>query len=239
MRARLINHPGDTQVQHHVTPPSCDRCACSICEELQGASAPLHIRLMPQADRSRILEETRHWVIIPTIGPLAPGHVMLVPRGHYYSVLNCPKEILLECQQLLDKCASRLYKIYRQNVLVFEHGSTSEQQKICGACIDHAHLHVVPGPLKFISSAMSGFHGWQDGSSLLDLRSYTHGYAYMLVGNPLRTPHYWVRRCSETMPSQFLRRILAGELGNHEEWDWRKQANTDIFLQTIDDWNTA
>jgi ATP adenylyltransferase len=217
----------------------CERCVCSICDELQGTCAPLHTKLMPQASRSRILEESRNWVVIPSIGPLAPGHIMLVPRNHYYSVLGCPKDALMECQNLLTECASRLKRIYQQDVVVFEHGSTPDQPKVCGACVDHAHLHVLPGPISFVSSAMSQYSPWRNGISLFNLCSDLAQTPYLLVGQALPKPLYWVRYCLEAVPSQILRRIFANELGDYDGWDWRKRANTTTFLRTIDDWNTA
>ncbi|MBA3239699.1 MAG: hypothetical protein H0T60_00545 [Acidobacteria bacterium] len=192
---------------------------------------------MPGAGESRILSKTPNWVVVPTLGPLAPGHLMLVPRAHHFSILSCPEDILSECQTLLESCAEMLRVIYGQDVLIFEHGATAQQQKVCGACIDHAHLHVVPGPTSFISSAMYESHEWEPGTSLPDVSNKVSGSPYMLVGQ-LSPRALWVRRCKEAVPSQLLRRILAFELGCEGEWDWRKQLNPNAFLQTIKDWRS-
>ncbi|MBD0372288.1 MAG: HIT family protein [Pyrinomonadaceae bacterium] len=214
---------------------ACEQCSCSLCGELQGTSAPLHMLLMPDAGESRVLWKTPNWVVIPTIGPLTPGHLMLVPRTHHYSILSCPEDTLDECQKLLGACAEMLRMIYGLDVLVFEHGATAQQHKVCGACIDHAHLHVVPGPRSFIAAAKDKLFEWESGATLRELSNKVYGSPYMLVGQ-LSPDDLWVRQCAEAVPSQLLRRILALELGCEGKWDWRKQPNTSVFLQTIKDW---
>lgn len=214
----------------------CERCTCSLCSEIQGRTASLHNILIPLATESRILWETEQWVVIPTLGPLSLGHIMLVPRNHYYSTLSCTSAMLQECSELLNRCGSVLRSIYRQGVIVFEHGATATESRKCGACIEHAHLHVVPGPSSFVAAARSKFRDWQSGSSILELPDLVENSPYMLVGSCTRRPRFWVRRCSDTVPSQLLRRVLARELGNPTEWDWRKHVGSNVFIKTITDW---
>jgi ATP adenylyltransferase len=230
-------HGTDMQAEQANAARRCERCACSLCGEFQGRSAPLHTLLMPHAAESRVLSEGRHWLLVPTIGPLAPGHLMLVPRSHYYSVLSCPEEVLHEGRALLEECASKLRAIYGRDVVVFEHGATPGQEKVCGSCIEHAHLHVVPGPSSFVSAALGAFDGWRSGASLAELRSEVTSHPYMLVGQLSRGAFY-ARRCLEPVPSQILRRILARELGDDDKWDWRRQANEAVFVRTINDWRS-
>lgn len=213
----------------------CERCGCSICAELRGTSPPLHTSRIPGAEASRILRQNDEWALLPTIGPLAPGHIMLVPQKHYYSILACPEHILFASREILSECASRLGATYNQEVLFFEHGATAGGQKTCGACIDHAHLHIVPGPTSFILSAMSKVGPWTAADSLDDLRAEAEGFPYLLVGS-LSTGMCWLYRCSQEVPSQFLRKVLATELKSECSWDWRKEPNADAFLQTLIDW---
>lgn len=216
----------------------CDRDSCQFCAELAGISTPLHTKIIPEAKRSRILRKTERWVVVPSIGPLTPGHLMLVPRAHYFSALSCPEDLLVECDDLLFECACRLAGIYGQDVLLFEHGSTANLRRPCGACVDHAHIHVLPGPLSFVSSAIKTFPTWQAGVSLTQLR--TLGVAdlpYLMVGYFVSQFSLWVRECPESIPSQILRTLYACEVGNTDGWDWRKYPNPATFLQTIRDWN--
>jgi diadenosine tetraphosphate (Ap4A) HIT family hydrolase len=213
----------------------CENCVCSLCGEFAGSSLALPAQLMPGGVETRILWEGNDWLLIPTIGPLTPGHLLLVPREHYFSVLRCPSEVLSEFNGLLEACASKLQSLYRKDVMVFEHGMV-EGQKNCGACIEHAHLHIAPGPSTFISSATSQFAGWSYRSAITDLIPLIGNSPYMLVGRVKPHTFFGVRQCKDHVPSQFLRRKFAEELDEKVDWDWRRHPNTNTFLKTMNDW---
>jgi diadenosine tetraphosphate (Ap4A) HIT family hydrolase len=215
----------------------CESCVCSLCEEFAGTSAPLLKEVMSHEVETRILWEGNDWLLIPTIGPLTPGHLLLVPRKHYFSVLRSPSEVLTEFNALLERCASKLQSLYKKDVLVFEHG-TIDGQKNCGACIEHAHLHIAPGPSTFISSATSEFPGWSYRSTITDLIPLIGNSPYMLIGSVKPQPFFGVRQCRDHIPSQFLRRVFAQELEEKVDWDWRKHPNANTFLKTMNDWKS-
>jgi diadenosine tetraphosphate (Ap4A) HIT family hydrolase len=212
----------------------CEQCQCSICAELRGTSTPLFKSFIPAAAASRVLQQNNEWALLPTLGPLTPGHLMLVPREHYYSILACSEETLSTSRELLNACSLKLAASYGQEILFFEHGATAESGRSCGACIDHAHLHIVPGPSSFLVAAMSEFEPWVAADSLGDLQPYAAGHPYLLIGS-LTTAKCWLYRCSRDVPSQFLRRVLGDELKNRS-WDWRKEPNAAAFFQTLTDW---
>jgi ATP adenylyltransferase len=213
----------------------CENCVCSLCREFAGASVPVLNTVMSGEVGRRTLWEGNDWLLLPTIGPLTPGHLMLVPRRHYFSILRCPAEVLAEFNAIFENCASRLQLLYQKEVLVFEHGMT-EGQKNCGACIEHAHLHIAPGPSSFISAATSEFLGWVYRPALIDLIPLIGDSPYMLVGRVKPQSLFGVRQCRDHVPSQFLRRVFAETLDEPVEWDWRKHPNRNIFLQTMNDW---
>ncbi len=214
----------------------CERCSCSLCIEFAGTPVPLHTVMVPHAAKTRVLWESDDWLIIPTIGPLTPGHVMLVPRGHNFSILGCPSEILPEGQWLLERCSLKLRHLYQQAIVVFEHGMTADQRKTCGACIEHAHLHIAPGPPSFVSSLTLDCSGWHSAASFSALVSPVGNWPYIMVGLAQPDTRFWARQCVAPVPSQFLRRVFAEQLDKDGEWDWRKNPNTNAFLKTINDW---
>jgi ATP adenylyltransferase len=214
----------------------CERCSCSLCTEFAGTSIPLHTVMMPRTAKTRVLWEDDDWLIIPTIGPLIPGHVMLVPREHHFSILSCPSEILAEGQWLLERCSLKLRHLYQQAIVVFEHGMTANQRKTCGACIEHAHLHVAPGSPSFVSSLTLNSRGWHSAASFSALVSPIGNSPYIMVGLAQPDTRFWARQCVDSVPSQFLRRVFAEQLGKDGDWDWRKNPNPNAFLETINDW---
>lgn len=215
---------------------ACERCACSLCGELRRTSPSLHTLLAPAAPKSRILSETENWVVVPTLGPLTAGHVMLVPRSHHLSVLSCPAPLLRECETLLGECAKKLRRRYGRAVLVFEHGSADDGARTCGACVEHAHLHVLPGPESFPHAVTSDSDIWETCASLPALSSRLTGAAYLLVGEAAPSRRIFARRAGGCVPSQLLRRLYAREAGDEKRWDWRRHPRQDLFIETMSDW---
>jgi diadenosine tetraphosphate (Ap4A) HIT family hydrolase len=212
---------------------------CSFCGELHGRVAPMHSLLVPGAPKSRILIETDHWSLFPSIGPLVPGHLLIVPREHVCSILSCPAPAITECLKLATDCAARLAAIYKSSVLVFEHGSVQEEPNYSGTCIKHAHLHILPGPLSCIDSALGELESWHGARTLFDLPSGFDRIQYLLVGLLIPRSYFWVHECAEPIPSQLLRRVFAKQLQNEDEWDWRRYPRANVFTQTIRDWRLA
>jgi diadenosine tetraphosphate (Ap4A) HIT family hydrolase len=217
---------------------ACERCACSLCAELTGAQPPLHTLLGVSAPPSRVLLESENWVVVPTLGPLVPGHIMLVPRGHFYSALACPDLLLRECDAMIDRCVTRLRDLYDQPVVMFEHGAEPGTQKKCGACIEHAHLHLLPGPSSFVRSVTSEERNWVSARTLWGLRAELGASAYLLAGELAPGRAMFARRPNLEVPSQFLRRAFASEVGNDMTWDWRKFPQAETLLRTIRDWSS-
>ena len=45
---------------------------------------------------SRIVATTHKFVIMPMVGPLVPGYLLIVPKDHYLSISQLPKEQIEE-----------------------------------------------------------------------------------------------------------------------------------------------
>lgn len=220
-----------------VWPTSRSATSCSLCDELRGTTRPLYNELAGTNFESRILDENEDWVVVPSLGPLAAGHVMVLPRDHLFASLDANRRSLALFQSLVATVSDRLRQLYPDPVLIFEHGSTQADAS-CGACIDHAHLHIVPGPASFIESTRALFSNWED------FRSWTHlgegryrvRPPYHLIGVIGPKPELYIRRSSGNVPSQFLRQILARAMGRPDAWNWRRDPGPALFSRTISDW---
>ena len=207
---------------------------CSLCSELSGGHPPLHRCLSADAPASRVLKESQHWVVVPSLGPLVVGHLMLVSKVHKRSVLSSSLPAIQDCDRLLGLCGLRLTKLYSKGVVVFEHGAGNQERS--GACIDHAHLHVLPGPERFVDVVLNEFVNWTAGRSLSELReSVLSGAAYLLVGS-IQLERIQLHILDEPIPSQYLRRAHAEEVRTAGHWDWRREARLRVFADTIQDW---
>jgi histidine triad (HIT) family protein len=102
--------------------------ACIFCKIVHG--------LIPA---ERVLE-TPEAIAFLDIGPLNPGHVLLIPRDHFAALPDLPDHLAAATAALLP----RLCRAVRDatgaaglNVLV-------NTGRVAGQSVDHVHWHVIP-----------------------------------------------------------------------------------------------
>lgn len=211
---------------------------CNICLEFSGAQAPLHVEMIPGSDTDRRLLESLNFVVVPSIGALRAGHVLVLPKLHAFGTLRLTPEMIRECETLVRQCANRLHDLYGEPVIVFEHGSTPAPASRRSSCVAHAHIHLLPGPKDFVQhitevrsrprSAWLALNTLAARAPLPD--------DYLLVG--LAEPHVqlFLRRSSSEIPSQFFRQAYAEFANLSTSWDWRFEPAPALFRRTIADW---
>jgi diadenosine tetraphosphate (Ap4A) HIT family hydrolase len=91
-----------------------------------------------------VIAEDHDFLLIPDVAPLVEGHVLLVTRDHH----QCAGEFGAEMWGRALSWRDRVARLYREaygsgELLLFEHGPATPQGG--GACIDHAHWHLIPG----------------------------------------------------------------------------------------------
>src|SRR6266566_5391719 len=104
---------------------------CNICRKFEqhGGGAELW---------DHVLFESRNFVVVPTVGAIIPGWLLLLPRKHFLCVgamsdgLFCE---LLELRRVATKALSDSFG----GVTCFEHGPAEPCTKV-GCGVDHAHL---------------------------------------------------------------------------------------------------
>lgn len=182
----------------------------------------------------RLLYEGRHWVILPTIGALVPGYVLLVSKRHCLSVMDCSGDEIAELERLLVRLRSVLGDVYRTPCIAFEHGSG------CGtgmdsACIAHCHLHVLPleediyDRIDFQNMQMET----EPVPSLRALTAYGRNAApYLLYQN--QNEQFFVMH-ADTYLSQYFRQLAALSTGVPEKWNWRQYYFPENIRATLTD----
>ena len=208
---------------------------CSFCAEIDDVGVPLHQEMIPDSPRKRILIESEGFVVVPSIGPLSVGHLLIVPRAHVLGTLHLGSERVAECDGLVSTCVRRLRSLYSSSILLFEHGSALAGTRRSSACVEHAHLHVLPGPRAFVLRVQAWLRGSRAGRDLTSVRGLVEADAYLLVGEA--NSELCVAPSPVGIPSQFLRQHYALAAGTINQWDWRSSPGKDLFLRTIEDWN--
>lgn len=157
---------------------------------------------------------SKELLITPTLGPLHPGHLLLLPRHHVTSFVEIGASKWAATSRVAREARNQLANYWRRHIVVFEHG-VGQSGGGCG--VDHAHLHLVPAS-KAPNLSPLGYLAWSrttDTRWLADAFPMRDGYFYVSLSP---TEHYLAS--VQSPESQTLRRWLAEETGV-AEWDWR------------------
>ncbi|ESQ89767.1 hypothetical protein ABENE_13575 [Asticcacaulis benevestitus DSM 16100 = ATCC BAA-896] len=116
--------------------------------------------------------------------------------------------------------------------MIFENGEkTGEQSK---TCISHVHIHIVPMP-----PSVGGRKALAD-TSFTSYKAPTAGYLsrlprdqdYSILIDDENSGNIYV---DKSIPSQYMRKILAEMWGVPEQWNWRDNPNLGALKKMIDE----
>lgn len=201
---------------------------CPFCSEIATGLPPARV---PPNLQSRIVFTSRHFVVVIDISPLVVGHVLVLPKSHTLSVGALSGAERHELVEVVDRICEKLGVINAKGVIALEHGSDSSADG--GACVSHAHLHLLPtGPLgmdeALASYRLASVDGYDDLVRWAELDK-----PYVFIGEPsgagLVADHL------AGIPKQFLRIELARRLAIPDPlWDWRKHLLAENLLRTAE-----
>ncbi|HEV7240484.1 MAG TPA: HIT domain-containing protein [Thermoanaerobaculia bacterium] len=194
-----------------------DTPACCVCSQIAGDAAnDLIARLLPeQSYVRRILFENDSFAVIPSLGPLTPGHSLLCPKVHIRSFASLDDALHPQFAVTRATLVDALRSLYRQEVHLFEHGmARNGDRTLC--TVEHAHMHFVPLP-EGIELPLDRFMTF-DGS-LASLRALTRDDEYVLYVAPDGSSR--VLTSAGGVESQYMRKLIVDHLGQGGEWNWR------------------
>ena len=120
---------------------------CCLRSQIEGRKEnDLIARMLPgEPYLRRIMLECASFAVVPSLGPLAPGHSLLCPKAHVTSFARLEDSLDAEYEAIKETLKARLVARYGREVAVFEHGmDPSGDRVLCS--VDHAHMHFVPLP---------------------------------------------------------------------------------------------
>lgn len=201
--------------QAAVTPA---RGGCTLCGELLGEfDLDLFGSLKIDGLDHRTVGETASLILMVTIGPLARGHALVVPKEHVHAIGDLNARAFEELRLVLRAVRDSL-SVAPGRLVVFEHGEGYDDLP-SGSCTTHAHLHVVPHasyPPRLPNSPAPIIPL----RSIDDLRLYRGDQKapYLLTGTYPET--LWLSPVLAPQQCQALRRSFADLQGVEEFWDW-------------------
>src|SRR5260370_5986666 len=135
---------------------------CDFCNEFSGGRRNAYARRYgPHADNRALLNDGV-FRVLPTLGQLIEGHLLVIPGRHLTSMGDLMPDESKQLEAICDSVRWTLQEVYGQ-ALFFEHGIRGAGSGGCG--IEHAHLHAVPvagdGVLDFLVREFGGcaIHG--------------------------------------------------------------------------------
>jgi diadenosine tetraphosphate (Ap4A) HIT family hydrolase len=201
---------------------------CEFCTELIAGSSSRFSQLYGTAVKSRVILKQDDFVVIPTIGQLFKGSLLILPSQHFETMAELPSSMLDSLEKLIKQLEDLTQSLGMP--ILFEHGARCLTNRGCG--IYHAHLHLVPVP-EHIDCLDVLPEVAQQGSSLRNTFSQLKdSEAYLLFRDTkgqisfLDSPE----ALSQNFTSQYFRRMLAQYFQLQAPWDWRQYNHPEFWL---------
>ena len=127
------------------------------------------------------LYETEHFAVMAPRFPLAPGHLLIVPRQHIAVFAEVPLAWFGELERLTTVVREFQRAEYGREAFIREQGSPVERQ-----AVHHAHMHLVPVPFVPDVPAIEGGQRIGSWAAAAVASRRMSGYHYIEVGGERR-----------------------------------------------------
>lgn len=182
---------------------------CALCDALHGSS---------KEPWDRPILVTDDFVVLPSLGALAPGWLLIVPRTHSLRMADLPSDAERRLRKLRTEVRGLLQAEYSLPVIEFEHGPAMPGLSI-GCTVDHAHLHAVTFSGDILANALrvNRTIRWTRVPSLSShVVNPAQSYLYVADSDGRHFMTF-----STDLPSQLLRRAVALTSDTQDRWNWR------------------
>ena len=167
------------------------------------------------------LKVSASFVLLPSVGPLVPGHAIIVSRQHSLSLAAMGTDAVREYEEFV-----REIRRGEADWLEAEHGATADDRS--GACVTHTHVHLIPGMARFDEIFDDVIPELYRGDRL----AFPTGNVPYLLLRGGRLTRVFV---ATDLPSQLLRQTICSALAR-DDWDWRSLPRDHMLAETIEFW---
>ncbi len=206
---------------------------CYICGEIAGKpTQDLISLLLGEAEYvRRVLAETENFAVVPSLGPVVPGHMLLCPRLHVCGMAALPPGLEAEHEFIRRRLIGELAMAFSAPVHCFEHGGAPDANRVL-CSVGHAHVHFLPADVDVRSVLLASGRWVSVRTGLQALQCAVRGREYLYYVSPHGEAQVLVPLNGE-FESQYLRRVFADVLGCPEKWNWRADPRPEIVHETF------
>jgi diadenosine tetraphosphate (Ap4A) HIT family hydrolase len=172
--------------------------------------------------------------VVPTLGALVPGWLLIVPRAQSLSFKDLPRN---QRQDLLTLARSLEPELaaFGHRTFIFEHGPSKPLTGI-GCGVDQSHLHTVAMDADLLGRVLADESvAWMTADARDPWNSCRNDQEYLLICRE-RACYIGFPRVAQ---SQYFRRKIAEFLGMPDAWDYREWPFHENAQRTIEHFTTA
>jgi diadenosine tetraphosphate (Ap4A) HIT family hydrolase len=229
MRRQIAGHVVDYLREHGSSPPATTGVSalalntnidnCPLCHAVNNRAL-----FKDDVNVNTILGRRDDFIIVPALGPLVVGHVLIVTTTHTAGLRYLQAETQRNYEQLSTQLREYCAR-FDDTVLEAEHGAND--YAIRGPCIRHTHIHILPG----LGNEAEMFDKRRDLEEV-DSSNYNRIDSYLWINNGHRAKVYDASRVIGQEIRQTVGQYLA-----IDDWDWAVNPKTELIALTIEYWN--
>lgn len=198
---------------------------CCLCKEIETG----YLDLGQSKHYSTTLCQNARFCILPSLGAIVEGHLLIIPREHYVSIGAMPEDYIIELNVLKEKVHKIMHEVYGP-VIYFEHGP-AKPGEIAGCCIDHAHLHCIPLTVDILPKLFLKFKSNEINNILYLKTVHENNQSYLYYENQMQKKYVFL--VQDNLESQYMRRLIADAVGQSYRWNWREYNGISNINNTI------
>jgi len=203
--------------------------SCEFCNELKSFEESRVGKIYKKYIDNRIIKQSDNFFVVPTIGQIIPGSLLILPKKHFETFAQIPINLIQESLSLINFFAN---DSVGKDFILWEHGATECTGSSCG--VYHAHIHMIPVQKKIDPENLVGENAFEDASLERILLRLKNESNYILFKNIDNRFYYNLKEnCNaERFQSQYFRKWLVSNFDLTREWDWKKYDYVESDLLT-------
>ena len=173
-----------------------------------------------------IIEEKDYFYILPTLGSLVDGYILIVTKRHINSMSELNENELIEYKNIIDKYQNLFKKIYNKTPIVFEHGTPNQNSEMKANSVTHAHTHIVNINFKNEKEILEKYN-FKEINDFKEINK-NMNYIKFISNNKIYITYNF------PSVSQLMRILIAEELNYKDKFDWKKERFDENIISTIE-----